>query len=65
MGDHRADVKITFDFHGKKYEYDAWINYQGYDGVDQRIIEFFENSWSDGMSRYNERHRKAREKREK
>lgn len=41
MGDYRADIKIVFSFHGKKYKMDSWVNYNGWDGVDRRVIEFF------------------------
>jgi hypothetical protein len=56
MGDHRADVKITFKFHGQTYEMDSWINWSGHgsecDGVDQRVIDFFRASTKDGLARY-------------
>ena len=53
MGDHRATINISVQFHGKTYEWkDAWINYSGHDGVDQRVLDFFENMWTDGYSRY-------------
>jgi hypothetical protein len=44
MGDHRATIKIDFKFHGKHYKMNSWVNYNGYNGVDERIIEFFENA---------------------
>jgi hypothetical protein len=64
MGDHRANIVIEFDFHGKKYKYDAWLNYFPNDaGNDIRVMEFFQESYEDGMRRYEEQmaeiHRKA------
>jgi hypothetical protein len=57
MGDHRANVKIEFEFHGEVYKYDGWINWSPdnaeFDGVDGRVIEFFRESTADGMKRYN------------
>lgn len=54
MGDHRADVKIEFTFHGetRKLHLD-WVNYvDGGDGIDDRVREFFETAYTDGMTRY-------------
>jgi len=69
MGDHRAYIKIDFEFHGENYTMDANINYWGFDGVDERIIKFFEDSWSDGYGRFQdevcESERKDRERKEK
>jgi hypothetical protein len=57
VGDHRATVKISFDFHGKVYEMDSWINWTDYgsecSGVDQRVIDFFREAAADGLARYN------------
>lgn len=52
MGDHKATIKISFDLHGKVYKMDSWINYSGHDGVDRRVIDFFEHSWNDAYARY-------------
>lgn len=53
MGDHRADIKITFNFHGKDYKLDSWLNWSPNDlGIDERIIEFFRKSSEDGYARY-------------
>ena len=57
MGDHRADIKIEFWFHGKTYKMDSWINWcPDSDGdyiIDSRVVEFFRASYNDGMARYN------------
>lgn len=57
MGDHRADIKIEFSFHGKTYKMDAWINWcPDSDGdwvIDRRVVDFFRASYEDGMGRYN------------
>lgn len=55
MGDHRATISIRMEFHGKVYEWkDAWINYNGHQGVDERVIKFFEDAWDDGYRRWSE-----------
>ena len=58
MGDHRADIKIKFLFHGKTYDFDAWINWcpdaKGDWVIDPCVVEFFRSSYEDGMDRYNE-----------
>lgn len=56
MGDHRATVKIEFTFHGKTYRMDSWINWSPteYNGVDQRVIDFFCQATEDGLARYHE-----------
>lgn len=53
MGDHRATVKIEFTIHGKTYKMDSWINwFDDGTGVDQRVIDFFRDSWDDARARY-------------
>ena len=53
MGDHRITLSIKAEFHGKTYEIkDAWWNWCG--PVDRRVIEFFEEMYSDGMARYHD-----------
>jgi hypothetical protein len=66
MGDHRANVKIEFEFHGKTYKMDAYINYFPENGsVDERVTQFFESAYEDGISRYNEKIYKSQEKERK
>lgn len=70
MGDHRAEVKITFEAHGITRKFDAWINwFPNSDGVDQRVVDFFRNAWDDCMAVYDERveewHAREREKAER
>ena len=53
---------------GKVYEYDAHINYWADDdGNDERVKEFFRESYTDGMNRYHARIAKiyAKENRER
>lgn len=53
MGDHRISLTIKAEFHGKTHEIkDAWWNYSGHNGVDERVIDFFERMWDDGYSRW-------------
>lgn len=53
MSDHRADIKITFNFHGVDYKYDGWINWSpNDDGIDQRIVDFFREAAEKGYARF-------------
>lgn len=69
MGDHRADIKLEMTAHGKTYKHEMYINYfDNGSGCDDRIIEWFAQSWADAMSRYDaqmaeyyESERKAKE----
>jgi hypothetical protein len=46
MGDRRASIKIEFSMHGETKKANMWINWSpdDYDGVDQRILDFFSES---------------------
>lgn len=61
MGDHRATIKISLTFPNrvKPYEMDAWmINYwPDDDGVDIRVVEFFQKAWDEYQDWYQERNR--------
>ena len=66
MGDHRAEVHITFYFHGKTYKLDMdWINWSSWgtacEGIDQRVIDFFQRSTANGMARYHKMINKEQE----
>jgi hypothetical protein len=53
MGDMRASIRLVFRIHGKVYKQDLWINYSpDSDGVDERIKEFFRESWDDSLHVY-------------
>ncbi len=53
MGDFRADIKIKMELMGKTYTQDMYINYfPNSDGVDDRVIEFFRDSYEDARARY-------------
>ncbi len=60
MGDHRASIKIEAEFHGVTRKMDAWINYSGWaesaevEGVDDRIVKFFQGLWREGMAVYDQ-----------
>lgn len=57
MGDFRADIKIKMESLGKTYKMDSWLNYfpdSECDGVDQRVIDFFRESWEDIRERHDE-----------
>lgn len=42
MGDHRADIKIKMEAHGKTYKQDMWINWSPDEtGCDPRVYEWF------------------------
>lgn len=60
MGDHRATIKIEFKLPNKTYQTEigsmGGINYVADgDGIDERVREFFSESWDDYFSWYNER----------
>lgn len=67
MGDHRADIKISFHIHNKTYDQEWWINYWPDDltGVDRRIAEWFSDCWHDAYKRYQDLVYKAGEKERK
>lgn len=53
MGDHRVLITIEFDAHGKTYRQKFNINYfDNGDGIDQRVVDFFAESWADALGRY-------------
>ena len=69
MGDFRADIKITMHLCGKDYHQEWWINYwpeSEVHGVDQRLIDWFRDSWDDAKARcehmVDESQREQREK---
>ncbi len=56
MGDHRASIKVEFKLPNKTYRMN-WgsVNYWPDDnGIDSRVREFFEESWDDYKSWYND-----------
>lgn len=44
MGDWRASVKIEFVLRGEKREADMWINWDMETGMDERVVEFFQQA---------------------
>ena len=55
MGDHRASIKIRFEFHGVVKECDMWINYCADElGVDNRVIQLFREGYEEGMEKYDQ-----------
>lgn len=54
MGDHRADIKVEFTIHEKTYrQVWDWINYtDNGDGIDQRVVEWFDECWQDARDRW-------------
>ena len=61
MGDRRASIKIEFSMHGQTKKADMWINWSpsDYDGVDQRILDFFSESAREMESKFWEAHERA------
>ena len=54
MGDHRANIKVEFTIHDKTYRHEwGWINYtdNGY-GIDQRVVDWFDECWGDARGRW-------------
>lgn len=57
MGDFRADIKIKVTSLGKIYKMDSYLNYwpdSEYNGVDQRVLDFFRKMWDDVKIRHDE-----------
>lgn len=64
MGDFRASIKIDMELMGKKYKNEwGWINYfDNGDGIDQRIVDWFNECWEDTQNRYDDLIYKYKEK---
>jgi len=56
MGDHRASIKIEFEFHGLKFKREFWINFSPSSecGCDPRICEFFKECAEKGYAEFDE-----------
>lgn len=67
MGDHRASIKIEFSMYGETKEADMWINWSpdDYHGVDQRVIDFFEQSAQEMSAKCWERQYRAERRQKK
>lgn len=49
MGDHRATVKVEFSMYGETKKCNMWINWSpssDYEGIDQRVLDFFTESYN-------------------
>ena len=67
MGDHRASIKIEFEFHGVKDKTDMWINYWPEEccNMDKRVSEFFNKVYEKGMRKYEDQMAKYYEEKHK
>lgn len=67
MGDRRASIKIEFSMHGETKKADMWINWSpdDYDGVDQRILDFFSEAARQMESKFWEAQERAASKQRK
>ena len=67
MGDHRASIKIEFSMYGETKKADMWINWSpdDYQGVDRRVIEFFEQAAHEMSFKYYEAQERAERRRQK
>ena len=67
MGDHRASIKIEFSMYGETKEADMWINWSpdDYQGVDRRVIEFFEQAAHEMSFKYYEAQERANRRQQK
>jgi|GEM_PF-6755656 len=56
MGDHRASIKIEFSMYGETKKANMWINWSpdNDQGVDRRVIEFFEDAANSMSAAYYE-----------
>ena len=62
MGDHRASIKIEFSMYGETKKADMWINWSpDENGVDQRVLDFFVESYEAMALTYYEEVAKAQE----
>lgn len=53
MGDHRAEIKLQFEIHGKTYATTMSINYWPNDeGIDERLVEWFRTCWEEARARW-------------
>lgn len=55
MSDDKASIKIEFQIYGEKFVADMWINYDGYNDVDDRVLEFFRDSYRQARAKYDAR----------
>ena len=67
MGDHRASIKIEFSMYGETKKADMWINWSpdDYQGVDSRVIEFFEQAAHEMSFKYYEAQERANRRQQK
>ncbi len=67
MGDHRASIKIEFSMYGETKKADMWINWSpdDYQGVDRRVLEFFEQAAQEMSFKYYEAQERENRKRQK
>lgn len=67
MGDHRASIKIEFSMYGETKKADMWINWSDASSecsyVDQRVIDFFQESYQAMYDNYMEESRREAQKR--
>jgi hypothetical protein len=57
MSDFKAYIKLEMEFQNKTEKLELDINYiPGFvDGIDDRIIEFFQKCYNSGIARYQEK----------
>lgn len=67
MGDHRASIKIEFSMYGETKKADMWINWSpdDYQGVDSRVIEFFEQAAHEMSFKHYEAQERANRRQQK
>jgi hypothetical protein len=53
VSDQRADIAISFSIYGETFKYEGSINWSPNDeGIDERIVGFFSNSYQIGYQKY-------------
>jgi len=50
--DSKATIKISFDIYGEHYEADMHLNYYPYNGIDRRIIDWFDRCYEQAFAKY-------------
>ena len=55
MGDHRANITLRMEIHGRVYQHEMSINYwPDENGMDRRVTECFAKWWADALGIYAE-----------
>jgi hypothetical protein len=66
VSEHKASIKVEFSIYGETYKTDSWINWsvggEVYE-IDDRVLNFFRDSYLDARGKYDEASGEADRKR--